>query len=167
MIPPELARRLKAVSEALRGFPFVVLVWGPGGTTDSPARRKRIRVREEIKAVVGEGYALFSEDMPEQGLEAEYTQALAADAVILIPESPGSLVEAALFHEDLRGKSIVFAERREHPGFAEHAYATLKVEYVEPEEWEDCGRVRRKARQFVEALRFSKFRRERARFDWE
>jgi hypothetical protein len=125
--------------------------------------------------VIGSSSVVFSEDLDPLLMQlreagdfiAEYIQARAADAVIIIPESPGALVETASYAEELRGKTIVFATRRGEEGFARHAYATLKVEDVEREEWEQCDRVRRKAREFVETMRLNKFRRIRKVFDWE
>jgi hypothetical protein len=174
-VNPEFLKRLERVREAIRECPFTVLVWGPGEKAETPQRRKRLAIRQDLEGVVGPDSVVFSEEdaaspggLQDSGAFAtEYTQARAADAVILIPESPGSLAEAALYVEELRGKAIVFATRRGEHGFAREAYATLKIEDVEPEEWEDCERVRRKAREFVETLRVFKFRKTKQVFEWE
>jgi hypothetical protein len=93
----------------------------------------------------------------------------AADAVILIPESPGSITESALFTAELRPKCIAFVVKRDTKGFARHAYSTLKTEIVEREEWESCQRITQSARDYVDALRLEKFRRlsQGTGFDWE
>jgi len=102
---------------------------------------------------------LFSEDpaLEEErkagDFAAEFRQATIADAVVLIPETEGPLVEAALYQDELIGKCIVFTTRRDAPGFARAAYQLLVTHEVEPEEWRVCERVRRLAREFVEALR--------------
>ena len=113
---------------------------------------------------MGLGNVLFSEDpdlqqaIPEGEFAAEFMEASVAEAVVLIPESMSSIAESALFQDVLRGKTIVFCQSRE-PGFAQYAYTLLKREDVEPEEWNDCKRMRVKARDFVEQLRITKFRR--------
>jgi len=144
---------------------------------ESAQGRKRERLREYLQQVLGPAASVvFSED-PEQEFEelglrgdvpAEYIQLRAADVVILIPESPGSIGEGALYVDELRRKCIVFTTRRDRKGFAGKAIASLKTEYIEREEWSECHRVTKLAREYVEDLRLRKFRKEnKTSFDWE
>jgi hypothetical protein len=176
-VNPDYRRRLREVSTALDETPFTVLIWGPGVPADSAPGRKRERLRDYLQSVLGRAATVvFSEDLEEQIEElagrqdavAEYIQLRAADAVVLIPESVGSVTESALFTAELRSKCIAFVERRERKGFARNAYLTLKIELVEREEWNECTRVTRLARDYVEQLRLEKFKKtNRSGFDWE
>lgn len=173
-LDPEIPRRLGAVRRRIIATPFIVVIWGPGTDLNTLESRKRRQLKDDLEAVVGEGRVFFSED-PELssereagGFAAEYIQVRAADAVVIIPESPGALTEAALYQAELLGKTIVFTKRRDKAGFARAAYDLLTVHEIEPEEWRLCNRVRRLAREFVESLRVYKFRAQgRIRFDWE
>jgi len=175
---PDYLKRLRDVSGALDATPFTVLVWGPGVPADSAQGRKREKIRDYLRACLGPGATvLFSEELEGQVDElserndtvSEYIQLRAADAVVLIPESIGSVTEGALFTPELRPKCIAFVQRREGKSFARQAYGTLKVEIVEREEWDECRWVTRAARDYVESLRLEKFKRMNtaARFDWE
>jgi hypothetical protein len=162
------------VGQELRDFPFVVFVWGPGVQGNTPQARKRRQLREDLESVVGQTRVLFSEapelerERAAGDLAAEYVQARAADAVVVIPESSGSIAEAALYQGELLGKTIVFTTQRAAPGFARAAYSLLPTHEVTPEEWDECSRVRRLTREFVESLRVYKFRvRHPTRFDWD
>jgi hypothetical protein len=174
---PEFIERLRAVAQEIDNTPFTILIWGPGVPADSNQGRKRERLKEHLKAVLGPGASVvFSEDaeaeFQELGLRgdipAEYIQLRAADAVILIHESPGSIAEAAAYTDELRKKCIVFTNRRDRPGFAGRTIASLKIEYVEREEWVECNRVTKVAREYVEDLRVRKFMKvSKTSFDWE
>lgn len=173
-LDPEVPTRLAAVRARMNATPFIVLVWGPNPDAGTPEARKRRHLKEDLEAVLGADRVLFSEDPDLAGereggsLAAEYAQARIADAVVLLPESHGSITEAALYQGELLGKTIVFTTRRETPGFARTAYALLKIEEVEKEEWTICDRVRRLTREFVEGLRVYKFRRHHpGQFDWD
>ena len=78
----------------------------------------------------------------------------------MLPESPGSIAEAAFYGPENASKIIVFAENRseEREGFAGKVYARLKVESVEPEEWKTCKTVLKKAHDFAEMLRVEKYK---------
>jgi len=175
---PDYLKRLRDVAAAVDDTPFTVLVWGPGIPADSAQGRKRQRIKEYLQAALGPAAnVIFSEDLEGEveelrdrdDLVAEYIQVRAADAVVLIPESVGSVTEGALFTPELRSKCIAFVQRREKQGFARKAYGTLKVETVEREEWDECKWVTRAARDYVEQLRLEKFRKTTsiAGFDWE
>lgn len=176
-ISKEAIERFKRVREKIKKTPFLVLIWGPGLSTDSPQLQKRLKIREDLEEVVGAGNAFFSEDVAVARKEhpileelsgsgiyaSEIVHAIAADAVVLLPESVGSVAEAASFREEIKGKSILFATKREGESFASEVYRPLKVEEVTDGEWQQCHRVRRLAREFVEQLRVDKFRNKRNR----
>lgn len=175
MLDQKWIDRLTIIRERVRNLSFIVLIWGPGETAGTLQQRKRQTLREDLTKLVGEGRVIFSEDLDpflqglrEEGEEAaEYMEALAADAVVLIAESIGAVTEAALFREEIVAKTIAFTTRRDEPGFARMAYERLKVEEVEPEEWAKCDRVRRKAREFVSSVRIQRYREAKRRQDWE
>jgi len=172
-LDPEVVRRLQLVQEQMKTTPFIVFVWGPRPSAGTPESRKRKTIRDDLAQALGEGRVLFSEDADLAPLAdagyytAEYAEARIADAVVIIPESEGPLIEAAMYSPDLLGKTIVFTTKRVEGGFVETAYGALKVVEVEQHEWERCDRIRRQARAFVETLRAYKFRSQGARFDWE
>jgi hypothetical protein len=155
--------------------PFDILIWGPGNQSDSIHRQKRIAVREALESQFGRDKIHFSEDdslydfVEEWGLQAaEHYEADAADVVIVIAESIGSIVELALYGELIAGKSIVFVEKQSEPesGFGSVVLTRLKVEVVESEEWETCERIRRLAKEFSEILRLEKYRKELRSSRW-
>ncbi len=88
---------------------------------------------------------------------AELLEVKAADAVVLIAESFGSVTEAALYGAELAGKTIVFIQQRAVSGFARTGYEHLKIVEVTTEEWTTCSRVRREAQVFVQQIRYRKF----------
>jgi hypothetical protein len=147
---PDFLKRARAVSDALDQTPFTVLIWGPGIPAISDQGRKRERLKAYLAETLGPGASvLFSEDLAmelaeltERGdLVSEYVQLRSADAVVLIPESIGAITESALFSPELRSKCIAFVQRREKKSFGTRAYSTLKVEWVETDEWKECNRV--------------------------
>lgn len=162
--------------EKTKKTPFLVLIWGPGLSTDSPHLQKcSLKIREDLETVVGTGNVFFSEDIAAAQNEdpilkeiqesgsyaAEFVLFAAADAVVILSESVVSVAEAALFREELKGKSILFATKREGKSLASEVYRLLKVEEVSDWEWQKCHRIRRLAREFVEQLRVDKFRNKR------
>jgi hypothetical protein len=173
-INPEFVRRAAAVEAELRRDPFLVLVWGPGLADQSAPALKRRLVRQELESAVGKENVWFSEDPELQDMTAEsgqfgaeYVQARAADAVVIIAESHGSLVESAMFQHEIAGKAVVFVQRRPGGPFAKEAYALLRVEEIDPEEWQRCDRVRHLAKRFVRTLLVQKRRSRVIRFPWE
>ena len=170
MANSELLKRLRQKQAELSEIPFIILVWGPAVDAETEAAVKRRAIREALAEGFGAENVIFSED-PDPALEqfreevgdytAEFLEASVADAVIIVAESIGSITEAALYRELLAGKTLVFVKRRpeEQQGFASQAYSRLKVEPIEPEEWQSCGRARRKARYFAEELRIEKYQR--------
>jgi len=175
---PDYLKRLRAVTTAIDSTPFTVLIWGPGVPADSAPGRKRERLRAYLQEVLGAAATvLFSEDIDSEEIDelhgrdpvvSEYAELRAADAVVLIPETPGAITEGALFTPELRPKCIAFVQRRDTKGFARHAYNTLKTEIVEREEWDTCTRISGLARAYVERLRFEKYKKmDTSGFDWE
>ncbi len=124
-----------------------------------------------MEKLLGAGSVWYSEDVSEDNdpdldelrelgdLGSEYVQVQTADAVVLIPESVGSIAESAVYQAELLGKTIVFATKRRGTPFAGNAYFIHKVEQVTEREWKSCKRVRRLARRFIRDLRFLKAQR--------
>lgn len=171
-LDPEIARRIGEVNRRILAVPFFVFVWGPGPGTLAQ-RSKRERIRADLETLVGKDRVFFSEDDDLGRIESggmfatEYAHVRAADAVVVIPETHGPLVEAALYQWELNGKSVVFVTKRDGSSFSEEAWSLLKVHEVEPDEWERCERVRRLARNYVGAMMTFKYRQQTGRFDWE
>jgi hypothetical protein len=164
MINPEFLKRIREKRAEIANVPFFILVWGPAIDSGSLVAQKRKNIRDDLAANFGEGNVVFSENPNLQQLHdevgdyaAEFLEAWAADAVIIIAESIGSIAETALYRRLIAAKALVFVESREQPGFASEAYARLKTEAVAPEEWKSCDRIRRKARYFVETLRIERY----------
>jgi hypothetical protein len=165
---PDWAARIDGLRAEVEQMEFRVLVWGPGDNSHTPYRAKRLVLREHLAAVVGEGRVLFSEDpdlaelrAKEGDFGAELLQVQAADAVVLIPESMGSVTEAALYGNELAGKTIVFTQQRAGGGgFARTGYEHLKVVEVADEEWATCNRIRQEAQRFVQQMRYRKYQQE-------
>ncbi len=170
MINPEFLRKVRAEREKVARTPFFILVWGPAISARLGA--KRLAIREHLAQQFGADNVVFSEDddpaLQEMREEmgdraAEYYQASAADVVFVIAESMGSITEVALYESVLAAKSIIFVEERppERQGFASQAYALLRVEAVEPEEWQSCERIRRLCLRFAENKRLEKYKLEK------
>ena len=166
-----LKTALVQAQKRFREVQFYVLIWGPGSASDTPQREKRDRIRKDLEQLLGPENVWYSEDISEDNdpeldrlrelgdLGSEYVQVQAADAVVLIPESPGSIAEAALYQDELRGKTIVFTTKRQGTSFASNTYFMHKVETVTEREWSSCQRVRRLTKRFINDLRFLKAKR--------
>ena len=172
MINPEFVKRIREQREKVARTPFFILVWGPATTPPSPVGNKRLAIREHLSKEFGAENVVFSED-DDPDLQdmrdtmgdraAEFYQASAADVIIVLAESIGSITEVALYDRALAGKSLIFVEKRplERQGFASQAYALLKIEPVEPEEWQSCERIRRLCLRFAETMRVEKYKLEK------
>ncbi len=172
MVNPEYKKRLLQRRAEVARTPFVILVWGPGEKSESLASKKRRHVRNSLACHFGSESVYFSENHDLQEYREiwgdyakEFYEALEADAIVAIAESIGSITELASYQEDIAGKCIVFVEKRapHEQGFAAQAYASLRVEPIEIEEWQSCERICRLARQFAETLLVKKYRSARAR----
>jgi hypothetical protein len=82
-----------------QNYSLNILVWGPNPKSGSPAAKKRIEIRDELRK---QGHnAMFSEDLPVKPCEThlsqkarEFAQAQAADLIVIMVEgAPGALGE--------------------------------------------------------------------------
>jgi hypothetical protein len=158
--------KLIQIRKEICQYPFFIIIWGPGITSGSPLARKRLRLRDFLSEEFGIDNIIFPEDQSLQFLRdkygdyaKEFYEVLAADALIIIPESPGSISEVALYRSQLKDKSIIFVKSRplDQQGFAFQVYEDLNFHSIEPEEWETCDRIMNLARQFIERKRIDKF----------
>ena len=149
----EVLQRLKKRADTIRKeTPMFVLIWGPGPrSANTPAYQKRIRIRETLEDLVGKGKAILSEELSSKDMDLltfEYIQAEEADAIIVIPESPGPIAESALFRRLIKEKGLIFVSPQ-NQGFVGEIFKDLQFEEIEPDEWETCERTRRRAKEFV------------------
>lgn len=169
MINPVFKERILEERSKVFKTPFFIVIWGPGGTNTSNKREKRIKLRHFLSQEFGPENIIFPEDAdPDLELwqkdwgnfAKEFYEIQAADVIIAIPETIGSLAEIALYQRDIAEKAMIFVERRppERQGFASEAYKWLRIESVEPEEWNSCDRIRRLAREFAETRIVEKYR---------
>jgi hypothetical protein len=169
MVSPVFKKRVKEIHQLVSSVPISIVIWGPGEGADNPIREKRLKLRESLSEEFGEENVIFPEDKDPDfekwrarwgDYAKEFYEVQAADVIIVIGESIGAIVEISLYRREIAGKSIIFVERRVEgqKGFAGHAYAPLKYEEVEPEEWKSCERIRKLSHEFVENLRIDKFR---------
>lgn len=161
----ELTRRVKQT-------PLAVLVWGPGRNGgDLFAKRVQIVNRLRDMGIA----AIFSEEVDEDVPNAmesvrdrELLQAIAADFIIALYVSPGSVGEVhdmAGFTGDIASKMLVFLDEKHLSGYgASGALSELRALYgnVEPYRYPDdvrscslLGAIERR----VVALRHAKWRR--------
>lgn len=168
MINPIFKKKVLKIRKKLSNKPFFIIIWGPAPTSNSHAGQKRQKLKTCLSVEFGAENVIFPEendpDLREWqrkwgGFAKEFYEIHAADVIIALPESIGSITEIAIYRREIAEKSILFVERREpdQEGFAAQAHKGLKVEVVEPEEWISCERIRRLACQFVENKRIEKF----------
>lgn len=168
MINPKFKEKVLNIRKKLSNKPFFIIIWGPAVSSDSPTAQKRQKLKAYLSEELGSENVIFPEDNDPDlrewqtkwgGFAKEFYEIHAADVIIGIPESIGSITEIALYRREIAQKSILFVERRkpEKEGFAAQAHKGLKVEVVEPEEWRSCERIRRLAREFIEIKRIEKY----------
>lgn len=169
MINPKFKEKIKEIRKKVEEVPFFILIWGPGEGNETIVRQKRLKLKEILSNEFGSENVIFPEDedfdfqkwIQDWGHYAkEFYEAFAADAIIVLAESIGSITEIALYREYIAEKVIIFVKKRppEHEGFAKQAYNWLNVQAIEPEEWDSCERIRRLSFQFLERLRIEKFK---------
>ena len=76
-VSPALIDRLERKSEeSKQRTEFSVLIWGPGLGDMSLPGQKRRKIKEDLEQVVGEGWALLSEDIAtsQDPVFSNYTQ---------------------------------------------------------------------------------------------
>jgi len=164
LLPEPFKSKIDAERQKFKDTPFSVLVWGPGESRGK-GYSKRKKIRDHLASKLGEENVIFSEDAALQedveqfgSLVAEYFQVKAACAVVTLDYSAiGVHTEISVYTNWLLGKSLVFVPLRYRgsEGFAGTVYDTLKVEWFNEEEFEDCHYIRRTALRFVQGLKFS------------
>jgi hypothetical protein len=124
-----------ALQQAVRQTPLVILVWGPGASA-ADLYKKRLQIRDELRRL---GHvALFSEDleggspesMSQKGIE--FLQAQAADFIVVMQTSFGSVAEVHDFaeHRVINFKMLIFIDERATDGYSYRGALTeLKTLY--------------------------------------
>lgn len=113
--------RLEALRKEIEAVPLTVLVWGPGESTATLFER-RVDILNALRS--RNINAEMSESLTTDGTEwsyqsQEYMQAIAADLIVILCASPGSIAELAAFSADehLARKMVVFIDRRHDPSY--------------------------------------------------
>lgn len=117
----EYIQRLNNRLDDYRRLPLNVLVWGPGATSDTLARKKRVDIKNELK---NRGHnAMFSEEIEQYGRDLPLTvrekaQVETADMVIvMLEDAPGALVEVYRFATQYHlGKKFCILIPRKYDG---------------------------------------------------
>jgi hypothetical protein len=152
---------------------LVVLIWGPGVVSGGPLYKKRLEIRGRLRDM---GIAaVFSEELAD-GTDnltlkmQEQLQAMAADFIVVIAASAGSIGEVHDFASQLKTlapKMIIFVQEEAEGGYASRgvlkdtAIMYRNVESFTPADVEQCnlmGAIQGR----VEALRAAKWLREHA-----
>jgi hypothetical protein len=163
--------KYKELEAEVRRTPLAVLVWGPG-LSDSDLYKKRLQIRAVLRS---EGYAaVFSEeidadsgDLGNSAKARELLQALAADFIVVIHGSPGSVAEVhdfAGFIGDLGRKMLIFIDSQ-HVGGYSYTGALKELQtvynnvhtYRYPEDIEQCHLIAA-VRSRLTVLRWAKWR---------
>jgi hypothetical protein len=107
--------RMQNVQAKIESTPLTVLVWGPG-ESDSPLYDQRIEILNALRdtnidANMSEQLADPSEEWSVQS--QEFVQAMAADVIVVLCTSPGSIAEVAGFsnYPEIASKMVVFIDR--------------------------------------------------------
>jgi hypothetical protein len=168
--------RYRALVNQVDQTPLAVLVWGPGASGgDLYQKRVQIlgRLRQENVA------AVFSEEIDQDAPVAdcstkarELLQAIAADLIIILQSSPGSIAEAhdfAGFVRDLGPKMLVFIDERARNGYAySGALAELQALYSNvhtfeyPKDIDECNLLIMVLKR-IRVMRHVKWRQEKVR----
>ena len=161
--------KYEALQDAVRATPLVILVWGPGASA-ADLYRKRLQIRDELRRL---GHvALFSEEleggspesMSQKGIE--FLQAQAADFIVVMQASYGSVAEVHDFaeHRIINFKMLIFIDEKATDGYSYRGALTeLKTLYnnVEtykyPEDITQCHLLT-KVLQKVNVLQMVKYR---------
>ena len=124
-----------ALQQAVKQTPLAVLVWGPGASAGD-LYRKRQQIRDELRR---RGHAaFFSEELETNAPGApsqkgiEFLQAQAADLIVVMQASYGSVAEVHDFaeHRVINFKMLIFIDERATDGYSYRgALAELKTLY--------------------------------------
>ncbi|MBM3130281.1 MAG: hypothetical protein FJ009_16850 [Chloroflexi bacterium] len=111
------------LQRAVRQTPLAILVWGPGASAGD-LYQKRAQIRDELRR---RGHAaFFSEDLaalsPATGSQKgiEFLQAQAADLIVVMQASYGSVAEVHDFaeHRVINFKMLIFIDERATDGYS-------------------------------------------------
>jgi hypothetical protein len=157
------------LQQAVRQTPLAILVWGPGASAGD-LYQKRLQIRDELRR---RGHAaFFSEELEgtaptslsQKGIE--FLQAQAADLIVIMQASYGSVAEVHDFaeHRVINFKMLIFIDEKAVDGYSYRgALQELKTLYnnVEtykyPEDIREC-RLLTKVMQKVDVLQMVKYR---------
>jgi hypothetical protein len=131
--------KYEALHQAVKQTPLAILVWGPGPGKDRKAAalyHKREQIRDELRR---RGHAaFFSEELPDAARAAlsqkgiEFLQAQAADFIVVMQASYGSVAEVHDFaeHRVINFKMLIFIDEKATDGYSYRgALAELKALY--------------------------------------
>ncbi|MBI5030212.1 MAG: hypothetical protein HZB51_06775 [Chloroflexi bacterium] len=127
--------KYQQLQEAVKQTPLAILVWGPGASAGD-LYQKRLQIRDELRR---RGHAaLFSEELESSSPESlsqkgiEFLQAQAADFIVVMQASYGSVAEVHDFaeHRVINFKMLIFIDERATDGYSYRgALAELKTLY--------------------------------------
>jgi hypothetical protein len=159
----------EALQQAVKQTPLVILVWGPGASAGD-LYQKRVQIRDELRR---RGHAaVFSEELEGGGPDSlsqkgiEFLQAQAADLIVVMQASYGSVAEVHDFaeHRVINFKMLIFIDERAADGYSYRgALAELKILYnnVEtykyPDDITQCNLLK-KVVEKVDVLQMVKYR---------
>jgi len=127
--------RYKALQQAVEQTPLAILVWGPGASAGD-LYQKRLQIRDELRR---RGHAAFFSEELEKAAPAspsqkgiEFLQAQAADLIVVMQASYGSVAEVHDFaeHRVINFKMLIFIDEKATDGYSYRgALAELKALY--------------------------------------
>ncbi len=127
--------KYEQLQQAVRQTPLAILVWGPGASAGD-LYQKRLQIRDELRR---RGHAAFfseelegsaPESMSQKGIE--FLQAQAADLIVVMQASYGSVAEVHDFaeHRVINFKMLIFIDERAADGYSYRGALTeLKALY--------------------------------------
>jgi hypothetical protein len=166
----EFMPRYRALQAEIRRTPLVILVWGPG-ESGGDLYKKRLQIRDALRM---KGHAaVFSEEIAGGDIDVamslkgqEFLQAHAADLVVVIQSSYGSVAEVHDFAEFrvVAFKLLIFIDERAKDGYSyQGALEELRTLYGNVETYQyprdivEC-RLLDKVMQKVDVLQVTKWR---------
>ena len=127
--------KYEQLQQAVKQTPLAILVWGPGASAGD-LYQKRLQIRDELRR---RGHAaLFSEELEDSAPTSlsqkgiEFLQAQAADLIVVMQASYGSVAEVHDFaeHRVINFKLLIFIDERATDGYSYHgALSELKALY--------------------------------------
>lgn len=161
--------KYEALQQAVKQTPLAILIWGPGASAGD-LFQKRVQIRDELRR---RGHAAFFSEELESAAPAslsqkgiEFLQAQAADLIVVMQASYGSVAEVHDFaeHRIVNFKMLIFIDEKATDGYSYRgALAELKALYnnVEtykyPEDIKQCHLLT-KVMEKVNVLQMVKYR---------